>query len=67
MSVKIKTAHAGHMDIGDDAVARDLPVGGDKFFRGHEASCFVSQRKKRLNKRGSEWIIIVDDRDQRLC
>jgi hypothetical protein len=62
--LEIKTAHAGHVDIGDDTVAHDVSVRRDKFFRRREAPRFVSQRKERFNKRGAEWIVIVDDSDQ---
>jgi hypothetical protein len=61
--LEIKSAHAGHVNVGDDTVTRAFPARREKLFAGREPARAVSQRTERLDKRCSEWFVIVDDRD----
>jgi hypothetical protein len=62
-SLEIKSAHAGHINVGDDTVTRAFPARREKLFRGCKPARAVSQRTERLDKRCSERFVIVDDRD----
>ena len=62
-SLEIKSAHAGHVDVGDDTVTRAFSARREKLFRGCKPACAVSQRTDRHDKRYSERFVIVDDRD----
>src|SRR6266403_2763612 len=61
-SLEIKSAHAGHVNVGDDTVTRAFPARRKKFFGGCKPARAVSQRTERLDKRYSERFVIVDDR-----
>jgi hypothetical protein len=61
MPLEIKPVHAGHVNIGDYAIARRFQVGRDKFFRGGKAAHAITKRTKRFNQRCSEGVIIVND------
>jgi hypothetical protein len=60
---EIKSTHAGHMNVGDDAVTRVPPARRRKLFAGCKPTRAVSQRTERLDKRCSERFVIVDNRD----
>jgi hypothetical protein len=62
-SLEIKPAHAGHVNVGDDTVTRAFPARREKLFRGRKPVREVSLRTERLDKRCSEWFVIVYDRD----
>jgi len=57
--LEIKPAHAGHVNVGDDAVAPAFPVRRGKFIRGHKSTEAVPQRAERLNQRRPEWFVFV--------
>jgi hypothetical protein len=61
--LQIKPAHAGHVNVSDDAVTRSFTIHCDKFFRGCETPDAVSQRTQRFNERHSEGFVIINDRD----
>jgi hypothetical protein len=62
-SHEIKPAHAGHVNVGDDTVTRGSRARREKLFGACKLGRAVSLRTERLDKRHSEWLVIVYDRD----
>jgi hypothetical protein len=60
---EVKAAHAGQVNIGDDAVIRFCTVTSDKFFCRCKPAGAISQRRERIDKRQSECFVVIDDRD----
>jgi hypothetical protein len=63
MPLEIEPAHAGHMNVGDYAIARTFQVSRNKFFRGRKVAHAITERAKRFNKCCSEGFIIVNNRN----
>jgi hypothetical protein len=62
-SHEIKPAHAGHVNVGDDTVTRGSRARREKLFGACKLGRAVSLRTERLDKRHSEWLVIVYDRE----
>jgi hypothetical protein len=65
VALQVEPAHAGHLDVGDQAGRRAAGRRGQEFLGGGEGGDSEVERRQQVAERGTHGLVVVDDGDGR--